>query len=158
FAYLSDRYCLLPHGASFGDGYGPIVVSKARLGAGDLRGMRVAVPGTLTSAYLALRLFQPEFEPWVVPFHEIPERGLSGEVSAGGLIHEGQLTYARSGLHKVVDLGEWWKQKTGGLPLPLGGNAIRKALGPDVIGKVSRALRESIAYGLSHRAESLAYA
>ena len=157
YAYLSDRYALLPHGASFGDGYGPMVVSRRPMNPSQLRGLRIAIPGTLTSAYLALRLYQSEFEPIVVPFDQIPEAVLSGEAEAGLLIHEGQLTYAASGLHLVVDLGVWWKEETG-LPLPLGGNAIRKALGAATITKVAKALHESIAYGLEHRAPGLAYA
>jgi 1,4-dihydroxy-6-naphthoate synthase len=157
YAYLSDRYALLPHGASFGDGYGPMVVTKRPTAPEELRGLRIAVPGTLTSAFLALKLYQPEFEPLVVPFDQIPAAVLAGEAAAGLLIHEGQLTYAASGLHLVVDLGAWWKDETG-LPLPLGGNAIRKALGAPTIARVARALHESIAYGLEHRAPALTYA
>jgi 1,4-dihydroxy-6-naphthoate synthase len=157
YAYLSDKYVLLPHGASFGDGYGPIVVSREPLEPGRLRGLKIAIPGKLTSAHLALRLYQPEFDPIVVPFDQIPEAVVSGKAAAGLLIHEGQLTYARSGLHNVVDLGAWWKEQTG-LPLPLGGNAIRRALGAETIAAVSRTLRASIAFGLDHRAEALTYA
>ena len=157
YAYLTERYALLPHGASFGDGYGPIVVSKTPMDATGLRGRRVAVPGLLTSAHLALRLYERAFEPVVVPFDKIPEAVLGGEVDAGLLIHEGQLTYAASGLHKVVDLGVWWQGETG-LPLPLGGNVIRKALGPDMVRKVSALLRKSIAFGLDNRAPALTYA
>jgi len=151
YAYLSDRYALLPHGASFGDGYGPLVVSRRALAPADLAGATIAVPGELTSAFLAMRLFQPDFTPRVVPFDRIPQAVLDGEADAGVLIHEGQLTFAASGLHKVVDLGAWWKEDTGGLPLPLGGNAIRRALGPQVMAKVSSVLRRSIAYGLEKR-------
>ena len=158
YAYLSDRYALLPHGASFGDGYGPLVVSRRPLAPADLRGAVIAVPGTLTSAFLAMRLFQPEFTPRVVPFDRIPRAVLDGEADAGVLIHEGQLTFASSGLHKVVDLGAWWKGDTDGLPLPLGGNAIRRALGPETMAKVSSVLRRSIAFGLERRADALAYA
>ena len=157
YAYLSDRYALLPHGASFGDGYGPMVVTKRPTAPEELRGLRIAVPGTLTSAFLALKLYQPVFEPLVVPFDQIPAAVLAGDAAAGLLIHEGQLTYAASGLHLVVDLGAWWKDETG-LPLPLGGNAIRKALGAPTIARVARALHESIAYGLEHRAPALTYA
>lgn len=157
YAYLSDRYDLLPHGASFGDGYGPIVVSRKPMEARELRGARIAIPGTLTSAHLTLRLFEPSFEPILVPFDEIPAAVERGDVAAGLLIHEGQLTYARSGLHKVVDLGSWWKEETG-LPLPLGGNAIRRSLGPSLSARVSRILKASIAFGLEHRAEALSYA
>jgi 1,4-dihydroxy-6-naphthoate synthase len=156
FAYLSDRYALLPHGASMGDGYGPIVVARDTLRS--LEGVRVAVPGTLTSAFLALRLYDPSFEFTVVPFDRIQESVIAGEVDAGLLIHEGQLTYQDDGLRKVVDLGEWWAARTGGLPLPLGGNVIRRDLGPALIARVSALLHESIAYALSHRADGLAYA
>jgi 1,4-dihydroxy-6-naphthoate synthase len=157
YAYLADRYALLPHGASFGDGYGPIVVSRKAIAPGDLGGRRVAVPGLLTSAHLALRLYEADVEPIVVPFDRIPAAVLSGEAEAGVLIHEGQLTYARSGLTKVIDLGAWWKEETG-LPLPLGGNAIRKALGAETIQTVSDLLRASIAFGLANRPDALSYA
>lgn len=158
YAYLSDRYALLPHGASFGDGYGPIVVSRRALTVADLAGATIAVPGTLTSAFLAMRLFEPRFTPRVVPFDRIPQAVLDGEADAGVLIHEGQLTFAASGLQKVVDLGVWWKEDTKGLPLPLGGNAVRRALGAETIAKVSRVLRKSIAFGLARRTEALEYA
>jgi len=157
YAYLSERYALLPHGASFGDGYGPLVVSATEIAPGDLRGRRIAVPGLLTSAWLALQLFERSIEPVVVPFDRVPAAVLSREVDAGLLIHEGQLTYADIGLKKVVDLGIWWKERTG-LPLPLGGNAIRKGLGEGAMRTVSGVLRASIAYGLEHRGEALAYA
>ena len=157
YAYLTERYALLPHGASFGDGYGPIVVSKTPIDPKDLRGRRIAVPGLLTSAHLALRLYERTFEPVVVPFDQIPGAVLAGVADAGVLIHEGQLTYGQSGLHKVVDLGLWWKDETG-LPLPLGGNVIRKALGPAMVEKVSAMLRKSIAFALEHRAPALTYA
>jgi 5,8-dihydroxy-2-naphthoate synthase len=158
YAYLADRYALLPHGASFGDGYGPLVVSRRAMEARDLAGATIAVPGMLTSAFLAMRLFEPRFTPRVVAFDKIPQAVADGETDAGVLIHEGQLTFAASGLHKVVDLGAWWKQDTGGLPLPLGGNAVRRALGAEVIAKVSRVLRKSIAFGLDRRDEALEYA
>jgi 1,4-dihydroxy-6-naphthoate synthase len=157
FAHLADKYGLLPHGASMGDRYGPIVVSKDD-GPASVRGSRIAVPGTLTTAYLALRMFEPEFEYLVVPFDEIQQAVLDGKAEAGLLIHEGQLTYADDGLRKVVDLGEWWADRTGGLPLPLGGNIIRRDLGADLIARVSRMLRDSIAYALSHRPEAVEYA
>ena len=157
YAYLSETYALLPHGASFGDGYGPIVVSKDRIDPHGLRGRRIAVPGLLTSAYLALRLYEREFEPVVTPFDRIPAAVAEGKAEAGLLIHEGQLTYAESGLRHVVDLGVWWKNETG-LPLPLGGNAIRKGLGAGIIHRIADVLRESIAFGLEHRAEALTYA
>jgi 1,4-dihydroxy-6-naphthoate synthase len=157
YAHLVDKYALLPHGASMGDRYGPIVVAPAS-GAHEVKGRRIAIPGTLTTAYLALRLFEPSFEYVVVPFDRIQEAVAAGEADAGLLIHEGQLTYADEGLRKVVDLGEWWAERTGGLPLPLGGNIIRRDLGPEMIARVSRMLHDSIAYALSHRADAVDYA
>ena len=156
YAHLVDRYALLPHGASMGDRYGPIVV--ARDGATRVKGSRIAIPGTLTTAYLALRLFEPGFEYTVVPFDQIQQAVLAGKADAGLLIHEGQLTYADEGLKKIVDLGEWWSARTGGLPLPLGGNIIRRDLGPEMIRKVSKLLHDSIAYALSHRKDAVDYA
>ncbi len=157
YAHLSDRYALLPHGASMGDRYGPIVVARTD-GPDAVKGIRVAIPGTLTTAYLVLRLYEPVFEFQVMPFDQIQEAVKAGSVDAGLLIHEGQLTYAEDGLRKIVDLGHWWAERTDGLPLPLGGNVIRRDLGTQTIAKVSRMLRESIAYGLEHRAEALEYA
>ena len=157
YAYLADRYALLPHGASMGDKYGPIVVAREPMTVEQLAGKRVAIPGKLTTAYLAVQLAAPEFEAVEVPFDEIIEAVKAGSVDAGLLIHEGQLTYGSEGLHKVVDLGEWWHEETG-LQLPLGGNAIRKDLGPELTSKVSRLLHESIKYALEHREEALAYA
>jgi 1,4-dihydroxy-6-naphthoate synthase len=157
YAHITDRYILLPHGASMGDRYGPVVVTK-RDGPSSLRGIRVAVPGELTTALLTLKLFDPKVEYLVVPFDQIQEKVHAGEVAAGLLIHEGQLTYADEGLRKIVDLGEWWADRTGGLPLPLGGNVIRRDLGAQVISTLSRLLRESIAYGLAHRTEAVRYA
>ncbi|MFL5503924.1 MAG: menaquinone biosynthesis family protein [Gemmatimonadaceae bacterium] len=157
YAYLSDKYALLPHGASMGDGYGPMLVSKTPMTREDVRGKRIAVPGMMTSAYLALRLYQPDFEPVVTPFDRIDQAVLGGDVDAGLLIHEGQLTYKDEGLHLVADMGAWWLEKTG-LPLPLGGNVIRKDMPRDVQRKVSRHLRESIAYGLDHRTSALDHA
>src|SRR5690606_18376592 len=144
YAYLADRYALLSHGASMGEGYGPRVVSRRKATAADLRGQRVAVPGLLTSAYLALRLYQPEFEPVVIPFDEIEQAVARGDVDFGLLIHEGQLTFQDEGLQLVADLGEWWQVQTG-LPLPLGGNVVRKDLGDELIRRVSQHLRDSIA-------------
>jgi 1,4-dihydroxy-6-naphthoate synthase len=158
YAYLADRYALLPHGASMGEGYGPRLVAREPLSRSDLRGRTVAVPGSLTSAYLALRLFEPDVETHVVPFDHIIDHVRLGRADAGLLIHEGQLTYRDEGLHLVADLGEWWAAETGGLPLPLGGNVVRKDLGPDLIRRISRLLRESIAWGLAHRAEALGHA
>ncbi len=157
YAGLAERYALTRCGASMGEGYGPIVVSKSPLSAHDLKGMRVAVPGLRTSAYLALRLFEPEFEPVVVPFDRITGAVDRDEVPAGLLIHEGQLFYPEQGLHKVVDLGEWWSRETG-LPLPLGGNAIRRDLPEKEIREVSALIEESIRYALEHRQDALTHA
>ena len=166
FAHLADKYALLPHGASMGDRYGPIVVAPAfaatgsvgSFGEAGVKGLKIAIPGTLTTAYLALRIYEPDFEYVVVPFDEIEQFVTAGKADAGLLIHEGQLTYADNGLRKVVDLGEWWADRTGGLPLPLGGNIIRRDLGPETIRKVSKLLHASIAYALSHRTEAVEYA
>jgi 1,4-dihydroxy-6-naphthoate synthase len=156
YAHLTDRYVLLPHGASMGDRYGPIVVSKKT--ARSLNGIRVAVPGELTTAFLALRLFDPDVAYIVMPFDRIQEAVHAGEIEAGLLIHEGQVTWSDEGLAKIVDLGEWWADRTGGLPLPLGGNVVRRDLGRETIAKLSRLLRDSIAYGLTHRDEAVRYA
>jgi 1,4-dihydroxy-6-naphthoate synthase len=156
YAHLAEKYALLPHGASMGDNYGPIVV--AREDGGGVKGRTIAIPGTLTTAYLALRLYEPDFEFVVVPFDQIEDFVSQGKADAGLLIHEGQLTYADNGLRKVVDLGEWWAERTGGLPLPLGGNIIRRDLGPEMITKVSKLLHDSIAYALSHRKDAVDYA
>ncbi len=158
YAHLVDKYALLPHGASMGDKYGPIVVARQGAGPQGVKGSRVAIPGTLTTAYLALRIYEPDFEYVVVPFDEIQQAVLDGKAEAGLLIHEGQLTYQDEGLRKIVDLGEWWAERTGGLPLPLGGNIIRRDLGPEMIAKVSKMLHDSIAYALSHRSEAVEYA
>lgn len=157
FAHLADKYALLPHGASMGDRYGPIVVCRAD-DVAQVKGRKIAIPGTLTTAYLALRLYEPDFDYVVLPFDRIQHAVLDRQADAGLLIHEGQLTYADEGLRKVVDLGEWWADHTGGLPLPLGGNIIRRDLGPEMIAKVSRLLHDSIAYALSHRREAVEYA
>ena len=157
YAYLVDKYALLPHGASMGDRYGPIVVAREG-GPEKVKGSRIAIPGTLTTAYLALRIYEPDFEYTVVPFDQIQQAVLEGRAEAGLLIHEGQLTYQDDGLRKVVDLGEWWAERTGGLPLPLGGNIIRRDLGPEMIARVSKMLHDSIAYALSHRDEAVEYA
>jgi 1,4-dihydroxy-6-naphthoate synthase len=163
YAHLVDRYALLPHGASMGDKYGPILVSRTpvempEIGPLNLAGMKVAVPGLLTSAFLTLQMYSPGFAYEVIPFDQIDQAVLSGRVDAGLLIHEGQLTYKADGLHKIVDLGEWWFDRTGGLPLPLGGNIIRRDLGPDLMARVSTMLHDSIAHALNHRAEAVAYA
>jgi 1,4-dihydroxy-6-naphthoate synthase len=157
YAYLADRYALLPHGASFGDGYGPILVVKKGFREADLAATEIAIPGERTTAALALRLWRKGLRTRVLPFDRIQPAVASGEVGAGLLIHEGQLTYSDEGLAKIVDLGEWWKGETG-LPLPLGGNGIRKDLGPELSARVSRHLHASIAHGLEHRAEGLAHA
>ena len=157
YAHLSERYAILTCGGSFGDGYGPLLVSRAPLAPGDLSGKLIAVPGTLTSAYLALRLYAGAFTHRVVPFDRIPELVLEGSVDAGLLIHEGQLTYARSGLFPVVDLGVWWGRETG-LPLPLGVNLVRKDLGEARCRQVGRLLRLAVEFSLAHREEALTYA
>jgi 1,4-dihydroxy-6-naphthoate synthase len=157
YAYLSDQYALLPHGASMGDRYGPRLVARREMTKDEIRGKRIAIPGPLTSAYLALRLFEPDFTPVPTPFDKIEDAVADGAVDLGLLIHEGQLTYAERGLHLVQDLGAWWFDTTG-LPLPLGGNVVRKDLGPDLTRKISRHLRDSIAYGLDHRTGALDHA
>jgi len=157
YAHLADRYQLMPSGASFGDGYGPVVVSRQPLSRADLVGTKVAIPGELTTAHLALRLWQPEVEVITVPFDEILDTVVTGVVEAGVVIHEGQLTYGELGLRSVVDLGAWWKEETG-LPLPLGGNGIKRDLPEELKRRLCRLLTESIEYGLSHRSEALGYA
>ena len=157
YAYLTDRYALLPHGSSMGDRYGPKLVAREPMDRGDVKGKRIAVPGMLTTAYLALRLYEPDFEAVAVPFDEIEDAVVRGDVDLGLLIHEGQLTYQERGLHLVADMGEWWFGETG-LPLPLGGNVVRKDLGAPMIRKISRHLRDSIAYGLEHRRAALDHA
>src|SRR3712207_3565694 len=145
FAYLADRYALLPHGASMGDRYGPRLVARTPMTRADVKGKRVAVPGPLTSAYLALRLYEPDFEPVWTPFDRIEDVRLAGEVELGLLIDEGHLTYADRGLHLVADMGEWWCGGTG-LPLPLGGNVVRRDLGPELTALISRLLHASFAH------------
>jgi 1,4-dihydroxy-6-naphthoate synthase len=154
YAYLSDTYALLPHGASMGDRYGPRLVSRTQMSRADVRGKRIAIPGKLTSAYLALRLYEPEFEPVVVPFDQIEDAVVDGAVDLGLLIHEGQLTYGDKGLRLIADMGAWWYDETG-LPLPLGGNVVRKDLGKPLIETISRHLHASIAFGLEHRRAAL---
>jgi 1,4-dihydroxy-6-naphthoate synthase len=157
YAYLADRYDVMPSGASFGDGYGPIVLARQETSRDGLRGKRIAIPGRLTTAHLATRLWQPHFEPVLTPFDRILEVVAGGDVEAGVVIHEGQLTYQEHGLRAVVDLGQWWKSETG-LPLPLGGNGIRRDIEPALQRRLCRLLTESIEYGLDHRAEALDYA
>jgi len=157
YPYIQDKYALMTCGGSVGDGYGPMIVSSRALSIAEVKEIKVAVPGTLTTAYLALNLFAPGIETEVVPFDQIIPQVLAGKFEAGLIIHEGQLTYSKSGLHRIVDLGKWWRDITG-LPLPLGGNAIRRELGPETIHDVSVALKKSIQYALDHREEALEYA
>jgi 1,4-dihydroxy-6-naphthoate synthase len=157
YPHVQARYVLLPHGASMGSGYGPIVVAREPLGPDELRRAEIAVPGRLTTAFLTLRLHLGHFAYREVPFDEILDEVSSGRADAGLLIHEGQLTYAAEGLHKVVDLGEWWQAETG-LPLPLGANVARRDLGPDVLRELSAVLAESIRAGLDNRGPALEYA
>ena len=156
YPYLQDRYTLMPCGGSVGEGYGPMIVAKPNLSLSDLRKTRIAVPGTLTTAFLTLKLYDPEFETTVVPFDKIIPAVLAGEFDAGLIIHEGQLTYGKNGLIKLLDLGQWWREKTG-LPLPLGGNAIRRSLGAETLRVTTNALRDSIQHALDHRDEALTY-
>jgi len=157
YAYLADRYALLPHGASIGDRYGPRLVARTPMTHAEVKGRRIAIPGPLTSAFLALKLFEPDFTPVPTQFDLIEDAVVDGAVDLGLLIHEGQLTFAERGLHLVADMGEWWFGETG-LPLPLGGNVVRKDIGAPLIAMISRHLRASIAYGLDHRAIALDYA
>jgi 5,8-dihydroxy-2-naphthoate synthase len=157
YPHIADRYALLPHGSSMGERYGPMVVANQAFLPADIKGKRIAIPGLMTTAFLALKLFEPDFEHVVVPFDKIIDAVKGGLVEGGLLIHEGQLTHAREGLHKILDLGEWWYDRHQ-LPLPLGGNAIRKDLGPETIREVSRLLKASIQYALDHRDEALTYA
>src|SRR6266404_2492727 len=158
YAYVADKYALLPHGASIGDNYGPIVVANENLDPSELSKAKIAVPGTLTSAFLALSIYHPNFNYEVVPFDQIIDAVTEGRCDAGLLIHEGQLFYQTLGLHKVLDLGEWWHEHTGGLPLPMGGNVIRRELGKETIREVSGLLKESIQYSLDNREDALQYA
>ena len=150
YAYVAQHYALMPCGASIGDRYGPLVVSKEPMQREALAGKKIAIPGTMTTAYLTLRLCQPDFDPEVVPFDQILPYVQEGNADAGLIIHEGQLTYSRAGLHKVVDLGEWWHEETG-LPLPLGANAIRRDLGAEKIRRITSLIKQSIQYSLEHR-------
>jgi 1,4-dihydroxy-6-naphthoate synthase len=157
YPYIQDDYALMSCGGSVGDGYGPMVVSTRSFTLDEIKLKKIAVPGKLTTAYLALELFAPGIEVEVVPFDQIIPQILEGKYEAGLIIHEGQLTYDKSGLQRVVDLGRWWQRVTG-LPLPLGGNAIRRSLGPETMSSVTQALRESIQYAIDHREEALSYA
>jgi 5,8-dihydroxy-2-naphthoate synthase len=157
YPYIQEQYALLPSGGSVGDGYGPMIVAPRAFSQNEIKKMKIAIPGKLTTAYLALKLFAPSIETEVVPFDQIIPQVVEGKYEAGLIIHEGQLSYTKAGLHRIVDLGKWW-QKVTGLPLPLGGNAIRRALGAPLMLSVSTALRDSIQYALDHREEALAYA
>jgi 1,4-dihydroxy-6-naphthoate synthase len=157
YPYIQDQYALLPSGGSVGEGYGPMIVSNRPFSSSEIKKVRIAIPGKLTTAYLALQLFAPGIDTEVVPFDQIIPQILEGKQEAGLIIHEGQLSYAKAGLQRIVDLGRWWYHVTG-LPLPLGGNAIRRSLGRDLMVSVSQALRSSIQYALDHREEALAYA
>ncbi|HXE90255.1 MAG TPA: MqnA/MqnD/SBP family protein [Terriglobales bacterium] len=157
YPYVQEKYALLPTGGSVGDGYGPMVVASRPFTNTELSRQIIAVPGTLTTAYLALKLFLPDAQTAVVPFDQIIPQVMEGRYQAGLIIHEGQLTYAKAGLHRVVDLGRWWRDSTG-LPLPLGGNAVRRSLGSETIRKVSAAIKGSIQYALNHRELALEYA
>ena len=157
YAYVSQDYTLMPCGASIGDRYGPIVVSTVPMDPYKLSGKKIAIPGEMTTAYLTLQLFEPDFTPEVVPFDQILDHVKQGKADAGLIIHEGQLTYQSQGFHKIIDLGEWWHQETG-LPLPLGANVIRRNLGSEKIKKITLLLKKSIQYSLSHRQEALEYA
>jgi 1,4-dihydroxy-6-naphthoate synthase len=158
YAHLDDRYALLGSGASMGDGYGPVLVAREAIGREGLADKRVAIPGRLTSASLALKMWNPALQTVTLAFDEIMPAVASCEVDAGVVIHEGQLTWMDEGFHKIVDLGEWWAEETGGLPLPLGGNVIRRDLGDEMCGRVAALLKESIEYSLKHRDEALDYA
>jgi 1,4-dihydroxy-6-naphthoate synthase len=157
YPYMQNNYALMTCGGSVGEGYGPMIVAPRAYSISEIKARTVAVPGKLTTAYLALKLFAPEIQTEVVPFDEIIPNLLADKYEPGLIIHEGQLTYARSGLHRIVDLGRWWVETTG-LPLPLGGNAVRRSLGRELISSVSSALRGSIQYALDHRDQALAYA
>lgn len=157
YAYVADKYALLSHGASIGDKYGPIVVANEPRDPSEIGRMKIAVPGELTSAYLALRIFNRDFEHVVVPFDRVIEAVHNGEADAGLLIHEGQLYYKQMGLDKVLDLGEWWHERTG-LPLPMGGNAVRRDLGSELMRQISKHLHRSILYSMENREDALSYA
>ncbi len=157
YPYIQQHYALLPSGGSVGEGYGPMIVARHPYAPSEIHRRRIAVPGTLTTAYLVLNLFSPGIETEVVPFDQIIQQVSEGKYDAGLIIHEGQLSYSKSGLQRVIDLGRWWREQTG-LPLPLGGNAIRRSLGPELMSSVGGALRESIQYALDHREPALTYA
>jgi 1,4-dihydroxy-6-naphthoate synthase len=157
YPYLQDNYALMACGGSVGENYGPMIIAPQRYTLDEVKKLKIAIPGTLTTAFLALRLFAPEIETEVVPFDQIIPQVLAGKYRAGLIIHEGQLTYGNNGLHKILDLGVWWREQTG-MPLPLGGNAIKRSLGPEAMRITTQALRESIQHGLDHRESALQYA
>ncbi len=158
YPWVAARYALLSSGSSMGDGYGPILIAKQPWSAEVIRNKKIAIPGRWTTAFLALRIYEPQVQVEVMPFHEILPAVARGQIDLGLIIHEGQLTYLQEGVHKVLDLGAWWKERTQGLPLPLGGNVIRRDLGEENCRTISQILREGICYGLEHRQEALAYA
>jgi len=158
YPYLQDEYALMACGGSVGEGYGPMIVAPRKYTTDEVKKLKIAVPGELTTAFLTLRLFHPELQYEVVPFDQIIPRVVAGEFEAGLIIHEGQLTYGDNGLHKVLDMGQWWREQTDGLPLPLGGNAIRRSLGPESMRIATQALRDSIQHALDHRPQALEYA
>jgi 1,4-dihydroxy-6-naphthoate synthase len=157
YPYVADKYVLMASGSSVGDGYGPMIVALHPLEPEEIKGRKIAIPGTLTTAYLALKIFEPDFEPVVVPFDRILETVQTGGADAGLIIHEAQLTYAKEGFHRVMDMGKWWKDKFA-LPLPLGGNVLLRSLPADVRSECCRMMRESIQYALDNHAEALEYA
>jgi 1,4-dihydroxy-6-naphthoate synthase len=157
YPYVSDKYVLMNSGSSIGDGYGPMVISARSMSAEDIKGKKIAIPGKMTTAYLALKLFEPDFQEVVVPFDEIPDAVQEHSVDAGLVIHEAQLTFGKSGFHNVLDLGRWWK-KTHNLPLPLGANALLRSLPADIQSECCRLMRESIQYALDNHEEALNYA
>src|SRR3954463_3463129 len=157
YPYLQDKYALMTCGGSVGDGYGPMIVATRNFAISEIKQIKIAVPGTLTTAYLALKLFAPGVETEVVPFDQIIPQVLKGNYEAGLIIHEGQLTFAKAGLHKIIDFGKWWMDQHG-LPLPLGGNAIKRSLGKKTMSQVGKALRSSIQHALDHRPQALEYA
>jgi len=157
YPYVADKYVLMASGSSIGDGYGPMIIAKSNMAPEELKGKRIAIPGKMTTAYLALKLIEPDFEPVVVPFDNIPDAVKEGSVDAGLVIHEAQLTYSRGGFHNILDLGKYWK-KTYDLPLPLGANALRRALPPDIQAECCRLMRDSIQYSLDNHEEALNYA
>jgi 1,4-dihydroxy-6-naphthoate synthase len=157
YPYIQDKYAIMPAGGSVGEGYGPMIVASRNIPLDEIANHKIAVPGTMTTAYLTLKLFAPDIATETVPFDQIIPKVLEGKYEAGLIIHEGQLTFKREGLHRILDMGKWWRDKTG-LPLPLGGNAIRRALGPELINACCTALRDSIQYALDNREEALQYA